>query len=334
MAAIKLSGSVGIGGNNKPADILAIQKALNARLKLIPPTTKLKEDSDLGKKPENSKTVAAIKLFQRKVCQMSKPDGLISVNGKTHKKLNETGELKKIVTEVLTFPGTKFTHGRTKKTLDECLATLPAEMRSDFKKDISHIIKEMHKLGFAFGTIKKHKAGYRTFEDQHTIPPKQTKAGPGESFHNYGLAADLGVIEWVDSSGKSHSDFWLGTMDSMKEYKGFSGKIWAKRNSFGGANVHDLSWEIIHLQGVSADTSGRGALVKCLNKAAAGSGFSYQKGTGKTYQCKVSASANWVSIGTAKEIWSGSIKNVNATDKATITSHMQAAEGIAKTIQL
>jgi hypothetical protein len=288
--------------------------------------------------PQNSKTVAAIKLFQKKVVGMITPDGLISVNGKTHKNINATGvstsTLKKI--DLLTFPGTTFTYGKTKKTVAECLATLPSEMRSGFKTKITHIIKEMHKLGIALGTTKRLKAGYRTFKEQYDLPVKATKAGPGESFHNYGLAADLGVIDWVDNKGKSHSDFWLGTMDSKSEYKGLSAKIWTKRNSFGNSGVHSLSWEIIHLQGVPAKTSGRESLAKCLNEAAKSSDFSYQKGPNKskTYQCKVSKTATWVDIGTAKELWNGVVKNVKDADKKNIIAHMKAAEGIAKTITL
>lgn len=334
MAAVKLTGSVGICGTNKKPDILTIQRALNDRITLIAPTVKLKEDGSLGLKPEKSKTVAAIMLFQKKVVHMIKPDGLINIDGTTHRKLNSTTGTD--TTALLTFPGTTFTHGKTRKTVTECLATLPVEMRADFKTQISHIIREMHKLGFVFGVPKKYKAGYRTFQEQFDLPANRTKAGPGESFHNYGLAADLGVIDWVDNQGKNHADFWLGTMDRMPGYKGFSAKIWSKRNAFGGSKVHNLSWEIIHLQGVVKTTSGRSSLAKCLNKASDSSGFSYQKSTIKSaiYQCKTSRTAAWVDIGTAKELWSGAVKNVSATEKMTIISHMKAAEKIAKTIVL
>ncbi|MBH0059510.1 hypothetical protein I6F65_21530 [Pseudoalteromonas sp. SWXJZ94C] len=61
MPAMKLIQSVGIGGANKPDDVKAVQTALNSLLSLITPTQKLKVDSRLGSRPENSKTVAAIK---------------------------------------------------------------------------------------------------------------------------------------------------------------------------------------------------------------------------------------------------------------------------------
>lgn len=89
MSSIKLTESVGINGKNKPNDIKAIQRALNAQIIKIPPTQQLIVDGKLGSKPEKSKTVAAIKLFQSKVVGMVRPDGVIDVRGRTHRKLNE-----------------------------------------------------------------------------------------------------------------------------------------------------------------------------------------------------------------------------------------------------
>ena len=236
--------------------------------------------------------------------------------------------------DLITFPGTTFTYGKTKKTVSECIATLPTEMRTNFKTKITIVIKEMHKLGIAFGAPKRYKAGYRSFKQQYSLPASSTKAGPGESFHNYGLAVDLGVIDWVDNKGKNYTDFWLSNMDAIAEYKGFSAKIWAKRNSFATIGVHSLSWEIIHLQGVPAKTSGRESLAKCLNKAAKATDYSYQSGGAGIYQCKVSKKAKWVNIGTAKELWSGKVRNVKADEKKIIITHMVKAESLAKTIKL
>ncbi|KPZ55500.1 hypothetical protein AN391_02547 [Pseudoalteromonas sp. P1-13-1a] len=89
MPAMKLIQSVGIGGANKPGDVKAVQTALNSLLSLIAPTRKLTVDGRLGSRPENSKTVAAIKLFQSKVVNMVRPDGKIDPNGRTHRKINE-----------------------------------------------------------------------------------------------------------------------------------------------------------------------------------------------------------------------------------------------------
>jgi len=81
--------SVGIGGKNGANDIKAVQASLNSLMHLIPPTKALVVDGKLGFKPENSNTVKAIMLFQKKVVGLTRPDGKIDVNGKTHKKINE-----------------------------------------------------------------------------------------------------------------------------------------------------------------------------------------------------------------------------------------------------
>jgi len=81
--------SVGIGGKNSLNDVKAVQTSLNQLMHLIPPTKSLVVDGKLGFKPELSKTVNAIMLFQKKIAGMVRPDGKIDVNGKSHKKINE-----------------------------------------------------------------------------------------------------------------------------------------------------------------------------------------------------------------------------------------------------
>ncbi|MDH5179023.1 MAG: hypothetical protein OEZ39_01560 [Gammaproteobacteria bacterium] len=336
MAKLILTGSVGIGGKNESKDIEAVQKALNQCIKLLAPLPKLKEDGDLGKNPASSKTVAAIKAFQKKVVGMANPDGLISVDKGTHRKLNETAVPANL--DLLTFPGTSFTYVKTTKTVEECIATLPAELRTDFKIVIINVIKEMHKLGFALGVLQNARAGYRTFQDQIIVrqkDPKASGAGPGESFHHYGLAVDLGVLQWIDNKGKAHSDFWLGAMDEMAGYKGFSSKIWAKRDSYCVNKAFRLRKERIHLQGVPATTSGRVWLAKCMSEAGKADSYEYKKGgINKKYKCKVKKDASWVEIGTAKELWMGIVKNVTAEQKKKIIKHFKASENIAKTINI
>lgn len=336
MARINITGSVGLKGENVKNDIRTIQIELNKHLNHIKPTKKLSLDGSFGRNIHTSKTLAAIKLFQKNVVKLRQPDGLISVNGITHKTLAKMSGLNigSCNVNALTFPGTNFVLGKPKLTVEQCIATLPKELRSEFRRDIVSVIRKMYNHGIAMGAPSKFKAGYRSFAQQYSIPSRSTKAGPGESFHNYGLAVDLGVLEWVDSDGKRHSDFWLGKMDGKAGYRGLSSKIWKLRNSFCSNKVHSLSWEIIHLQGLPARTSGRSALVKCLNKVASNTKYEYKKGGSKSYECKLPNSSNWVNIGTAKELWSGKVKNCPESNKDEIISHFKKCEEIAKTILL
>jgi hypothetical protein len=89
MGSMRITQSVGIGGKNGVNDIKAVQISLNSLIHLIPPAKSLVVDGKLGFKPENSNTVKAIMLLQKKVVGLTRPDGRIDVNGKTHKKINE-----------------------------------------------------------------------------------------------------------------------------------------------------------------------------------------------------------------------------------------------------
>lgn len=89
MAGIQIIKSVGINGVNTKADIKVIQSALNKVNTLLPQAKTLIVDGSLGRKPELSKTVAMIKLFQTKVLHFQRADGLVEVNGRTHRKLKE-----------------------------------------------------------------------------------------------------------------------------------------------------------------------------------------------------------------------------------------------------
>ncbi|WP_394203296.1 TIGR02594 family protein [Shewanella waksmanii] len=86
---IQLSGSVGVDGHNQANDIKTVQAALNKLIHLLAPTSKLVVDGSLGRVPANSKTVAAITQFQRKIVGLIRPDGRIDVNGRSHRALNQ-----------------------------------------------------------------------------------------------------------------------------------------------------------------------------------------------------------------------------------------------------
>lgn len=89
MASIRINGSVGFGGKNADADIRTIQRSINQILSSLQGVKELKVDGKLGSRPENSKTVAAIKAFQKNLVGMARPDGRIDVNGRSHRKLSE-----------------------------------------------------------------------------------------------------------------------------------------------------------------------------------------------------------------------------------------------------
>ncbi len=76
-----ISASVGLKGINHSIDVTFIQKLLNAQ-KIPGETIPLKVDGKIGQK-----TISRIKVFQKKILHMIKPDGRIDPNGRTIKKL-------------------------------------------------------------------------------------------------------------------------------------------------------------------------------------------------------------------------------------------------------
>lgn len=80
--SITIKASVGTRGRNDPADVLEVQRQLNALLHA--PRVALKEDGRNGPKTE-----AMIKDFQRSVLKSPAPDGRVDPGGKTLARLND-----------------------------------------------------------------------------------------------------------------------------------------------------------------------------------------------------------------------------------------------------
>ena len=86
---MNITGSVGRGGINRLTDVKLIQFLLN-RYKIPGVITPLKVDGKVG-----NKTYSRIEDFQKKILNLSAPDGRVDVNGRTFKKLTERPGAKK-----------------------------------------------------------------------------------------------------------------------------------------------------------------------------------------------------------------------------------------------
>lgn len=76
-----ITSSVGVNCPNKRNDVLIVQHLLNSKVAMFT-SSKLTEDGICG-----TRTVGAIKEFQRKVVGMAAPDGRVEPNGQTIQKL-------------------------------------------------------------------------------------------------------------------------------------------------------------------------------------------------------------------------------------------------------
>lgn len=77
-----ISAGVGEGQRNIYGDVKAVQVLLNKNKAITTPTNKLVEDGAVG-----ARTIQRIKEFQQKVVGLKDPDGIISPNGPTMRKL-------------------------------------------------------------------------------------------------------------------------------------------------------------------------------------------------------------------------------------------------------
>lgn len=79
--AKKISGSVGKGGKNKPADVEQVQTLLNAHARRAK-YPRLRVDGDAGRK-----TIGAIRVFQTRVLGLPRGDGRVDPGKETLKGL-------------------------------------------------------------------------------------------------------------------------------------------------------------------------------------------------------------------------------------------------------
>lgn len=160
------------------------------------------------------------------------------------------------------------------------------------------------------------KTGWRrTFADQ--AKEVMTKAGPGESNHNFGRATDIGFrnFRWVQGGAAIKENDWLNTLQAASPAK--AGAFWDARDAIAKqVGLHRLGFERVHLQDFDQSTvSNVNALVKLLNTV----------GTMKwspRYQSDLGCGGALFEVGTAKQIWAG---------QATVNKAMLAKALTAKT---
>ncbi len=106
---VYLSGSVGLGGRNAPADVIAVKKLLNARMpRLAPGFLSLPLTGTVDRR-----TIEAIERFQRLAAGFAKPDGRVDPGCKTLAALigAAAGKVERLAVAVHTWQGKKPTRG-------------------------------------------------------------------------------------------------------------------------------------------------------------------------------------------------------------------------------
>lgn len=173
-----------------------------------------------------------------------------------------------------------------------------AEFESTFKQRLAALVDTMYAKNKI--VLKITPTGRRrTFAQQ--AAETATKAGPGESNHNFGRASDLGFrgFKWLQGDGTIKQDIdWLNSLEATSGAK--AGAFWDVRDALAAAQpLYPLKFERIHLQLYDQTTiSNQRSLVNLLNAV----------GTTKWalgYKSDFGLGGVQYSVGTAKQIWAG-----------------------------
>jgi hypothetical protein len=192
-----------------------------------------------------------------------------------------------------------------------------AEFESTFKDLLARLVDSMyaeHKIVLKITPTGRR----RTFA--HQAAETSTFAGPGESNHNYGRAADIGFkgLSWIQADGTIKQDAdWLNALEKTDKAKAYA--LWDARDAIARKlPLFPLEFERVHLQLYDQKTfSNINSLVRLLNtvgKAKWAAGYKSDFGVGGAlYQ-----------VGTAKQIWAGNA-TVARTDLAAALTAKEAA---------
>lgn len=193
-------------------------------------------------------------------------------------------------------------------------AAIAAESRlnEDFRKKVAEVVTRVFRKYELVLSLAGNMGGPRTFQEQfeqRRDKPGTTKAGPGESNHNFGQGMDLGFypIKWMEFSGKPvNDDWWLNKLVKTYNLKLWADELWDLRNEIAvdqvGLFPSALDGDDIHLQKFSDDDVNVGmpnSLAKLLDTAGAMSWRHHNGG----YECDLGFGGPWRHVGKSMEIW-------------------------------
>ena len=203
-----------------------------------------------------------------------------------------------------------------------------------FRTKVIACINNMHAdYGIAVGVCPK--GDRRTFQAQFQIrrdTPANTKAGPGESNHNYGMATDIGFegLRWLHANGtvQANEDPWLKYLHAAKAAE--ETRFWTVLRTVGtsaavGAFRGPLS-DSPHLQ--NWDDSTVSMTLRLAAHLQASGTMKWSRGVvasgATTYKCDLGLGVAQYDVGTAMQIW-----DLNATLTAATLTQARAAAAAA-----
>lgn len=312
-----LQGTVGEGGTNEPHEVALVQ----VMLRLVKNAKGASYfGGDYSGTYDNTTRDAIVayqtdkNLLPAKAAQPAKlaavqaeKQGLVSPAGATYKGLVSSLPASHAAVRVQAGVKTVYLEASAADA-GQSAKTAGAELllNANFRANVAALINTMyatHKIALWVEPVNGRTRG---FEQQNGLLAKgSTKAGPGESNHNWGFAVDIGFkgFKWLqgDTAIKS-DDYWLNALAKVKN--GDAGMLWTNRNTLALQHkLHktNLAGDLIHLQNFDdTNVSMRRSLAAQLQRV----GKFKWRFMGAQYETDMGTGAPLEAVGKATHIWS------------------------------
>ena len=261
----ELTGSVGYDGNtrgdNRLHDICLVQVML--RLIKSPTGRPYANFGYSGRLRKDHLTHKAIKRFQQDngLPTSTSRDklGLVAVGGPTFERM--VAMLPSNMKTLRTIENLKLVYLEGSAAAANASASAVAsntKFVNEFRAPLVKLIRDMYRHYGIVLSLVDRSGSFRTFDYQSQLYSRGrenglkrvTGAGPGESNHNYGNGADIGMrgFTWITPSGRTKRDnSWLGELKKSR-YAAARAQLWKIRNRL--TTLHPSGWakDLIHLQ--------------------------------------------------------------------------------------
>jgi hypothetical protein len=342
-----LTGSVGQGGTNLKHEVALVQ--LMFRLIRNPkgqPYVTFDYDGICSPGP-NGATFKAIKAFQADHKTAAGPpkesEGKIEPNGKTFRRMAEL--LPATHKDLRMLEGQNpvlFYVAGTQMEANAAAARVTGDPKftEDFKSKVADLIRKFYsKYGIVLNIAPAFaNGGFRTFDQQQKeFKDGDSQAGPGESYHNWGNGADVGMDGFaglkkngqIGTYAKSAEcnpigdGPWLTVLEGVNPTA--ATKLWKLRNDLAAGSLYPTSLEndLAHLQTFSdAKVAMRVSLAAHLSEWG-DMWWEYKSGA---YRCNyglTEVTDDLIKVGTAWDIWD---KKVDVPGASLATALNKAAQ--------
>ena len=306
-----LTGTVGEGGGNAVHDTTLVQAIL------VSATRPREVDAAQRRYLERidgvcgERTVRAIREFQNDRVPGGTP-GRVAPGDTTWTRM--VAALPDGFVRLRALPDSKVAYlAATTEARDAALARVAqSTFESVFRTSVTALLNQIfERHGIAIGVC--HNGDRRTFATQYELlvsGRNVTKAGPGESNHNYGQAVDLGFagLRWIrpDGSVVANEDAWLHQLDPDQTASGEALRFWdvIRTNGVELGLFRGPESDRPHLQAWSDGSTSMGDRLGAHLTRSGRMRWTGRRDQGRNrYQCDLGFGGRFFDVGTAADVW-------------------------------